>query len=197
MFPWPYLSFLCLIDTMLIVKTLQDSFGSFPEEIAYKNVLSKSLISFVFIGPRKEFPPSLETQGIHGLNFICKSKYTGVDVRSIWTGPDPGYLFSKQISKPPKQLLMSFYLFPYPILWKYHSHHWEKLLVETGQDGTLHISNSSRGAQDVVCLVAVVTIESRCGSCPSLSAASALQGREGAPKWDEGCFFWTRAAFPQ
>lgn len=108
-------------------KKLQDSFGSFPEELACKKRLSKSLISFVYIGPRKEFFPSLETQSIHGLNFICKTRYTGVDVRSVWIEADAGYLFSKQISKLPKPILMSFHLFPYPMLWKYHSHHWEIL----------------------------------------------------------------------
>lgn len=56
------------------------------------------------------------------------------------------------------------------------------LLAETGEGGTLQISNSNRGALGVLCLVAVVTVESRCGFCPFLSAASALQGREGAPK---------------
>lgn len=104
--------------------TLQDLFGSFLEELAYKNVLSKSLISFVYIGARKEFPPSLETQSIHGLNFIYKTKYIGMDVRLIWIEPDAGYLFSKQISKPPKPIFISFHLF---LLWKHHSHHWEIL----------------------------------------------------------------------
>lgn len=49
------------------------------------------------------------------------------------------------------------------------------LLAETGEGGTLQISKSNRGALGAVCLAAVVTMESRCGSCPFLSA----------PKWDE------------
>lgn len=49
-----YLSFLCLLDTL--GKHCKSLFGSFPEELGYKNVLN-SLVSFVYIGPRKEFLP--------------------------------------------------------------------------------------------------------------------------------------------
>lgn len=43
-------------------------------------MLLSFLILVVYVGPRK-LPAPPETEGIQGPNFICKTKYTGVDVR--------------------------------------------------------------------------------------------------------------------